>query len=56
MKQSVLKKTLNEVLKEMEDDCELFRNSLRSYPARLAAVKSAGGLHTRYWTIDVDFV
>ena len=56
MKQSVLKKTLNEVQKEMEDDCELFGNLLRSYPAHLAAVKLAGGLHTEYWTIDVDFV
>ena len=48
MKQTVLKKTLSEVLKEMEDDCELFRNLFRSHPARLAAVASAGGLHTEY--------
>ena len=43
-----LEAALARVLGDLEFDTELFTSLLESYPARLEAVKKAGGGHTRY--------
>lgn len=47
-KPAILRQTLTSVLDEMSEDTELFEKLLKSYPSRLAAVKAAGGWHTKY--------
>ena len=39
---------IEEELHDMSDDTELLQTLLKSYPARLEAVKNAGGYHTKY--------
>ena len=43
-----LETALNRVLGDLEFDTELFISLLESYPARLDAVRKAGGRHTKY--------
>ena len=43
-----LEAALARVLGDLEFDTELFTSLLESYPARLDAVKKAGGGHTKY--------
>ena len=45
---STLAETLHEVLTDMEDDTELFKRLLRSYPCRLAEVRKQHGRATKY--------
>ena len=40
---------LTRILGDLEFDTQLFISLLESYPARLEAVKKAGGGHTKYW-------
>ena len=46
--QAVLLKHLQNVLHELENEQELFKNLLKSYPQRLRAVGEADGGHTKY--------
>ena len=43
-----LRTVLESELEKLKDDTELFRTLLRSYPARLKAVREAKGGHTNY--------
>ena len=45
---SPLAETLHEVLTDMEDDTELFKRLLRSYPCCLAEVRKQHGRATKY--------
>ncbi len=45
---STLTKHVTEVLKSLENDTELFKTLLLSYPERLDAVRRAIGGHTEY--------
>ena len=47
-KASTLAQALDDVLKEMENDTDLFQHLLCSYPARLAEVKKQHGRATKY--------
>ena len=51
-KASTWAEALSNVLKEMEDDRELFTRLLRSYPSRLAGVKKHHGQASKYWQTD----
>ena len=46
--EATLKMHIEDVLTNMEEDTELFKTLLCSYPSRLRAVKNANGRHTSY--------
>ena len=48
LKPEILLSSLNEVLGELENDADLFFNLLKSDPARMDAVRKAGGYATKY--------
>ena len=45
----LLEYVLQKELQTLEFDVDLFVSLLDTYPARLAAVRKAGGGHTRFW-------